>query len=159
MTMKNDEKSEEELTNFDSRAWKVSKVYTLIGCFWPKYVMFELKKYRWVIFHNTRVWCKTWGKIDLLFGKWQEKFGKFSTVHTNVSKLGPSLGPFMQSRKYMSLKLTWELCAMTLKNDAKIEKESTCQLKVDIRKLTNFNPSTRKSQQFTPSWAAFDKSN
>ena len=84
---------------------------------------------------------------------------KFSTVHTNVSKLGPSLGPFMQSRKYMSLKLTGELCAMTSKNDAKIEKELTCQLKVDIRKLANFNPSTRKSQQFTPSWAAFDKSN
>ena len=54
MTMKNDEKSEEEwtcrfkidirnLTNFNSRAWKVSKIYTLIGCFWPKYKMFELK--------------------------------------------------------------------------------------------------------------------
>ena len=68
MTMNNDEKSEEELTNFDSRAWKVSKVYTLIGCFCPKYVMFELKKYRWVIFHDTRVWCKTCRKTDLLFG-------------------------------------------------------------------------------------------
>ena len=44
MTMKNDEKSEEEwscrfkidisnLRNFDSRAGKVSKIYTLIGCF------------------------------------------------------------------------------------------------------------------------------
>ena len=80
-------------------------------------------------------------------------------MHTKVLKLGLSLGPFMQSRKYMSLKLTGELCAMTSKNDAKIEKELTCQLKVDIRKLANFNPSTRKSQQFTPSWAAFDKSN
>ena len=23
---------------------KVSKMYTLVGCFWPKYIMFELKK-------------------------------------------------------------------------------------------------------------------
>ena len=76
MTMKNDEKYEEEwschfkidirnLRNFDSRAGKVSKIYTLIGCFWPKYIMFELKKYRGVIFHETRVWCKIWRKTNL----------------------------------------------------------------------------------------------
>ena len=76
MAMKNDEKSEEELScrfkidirnlrNFDSRAGKVSKIYTLIGCFWPKYIMFELKKYRGVIFHETRVWCKIWRKTNL----------------------------------------------------------------------------------------------
>ena len=55
MTLKNDEKPVEELTcrfkidiknlmNFDSRTWKSQKIYTLMGCFWPKYVMFELKK-------------------------------------------------------------------------------------------------------------------
>ena len=49
---------------------KVSKIYTLMGCFWPIYVMFDLKKYRGVIFHDTRVWCKIWRKTDLLFRKW-----------------------------------------------------------------------------------------
>ena len=59
MAMKNDEKSEEELTccfkidrtnltNFD-----LSNIH-LMGCFWPKYIMFELKKYRGVIFQDTR---------------------------------------------------------------------------------------------------------
>ena len=37
---------------------KVSNIYTLMGYFWPKYIMFDLKKYRGVIFHDTREWCK-----------------------------------------------------------------------------------------------------
>ena len=49
----------------------------------------------------------------------------------------------------MSLKFTGELCVMTMKNDSKYEHELTCQLKIDMRNLLNFNPSTRKSQKFT----------
>ena len=37
---------------------------------------------------------------------------------------------------------------MTMKNDAKIEEEFTCQLKIDMRNLTNFDSSTRKTQKF-----------
>ena len=37
---------------------------------------------------------------------------------------------------------------MTLKNDQKIEEELTCQFKIDITNLTNFDPSTQKSQKF-----------
>ena len=62
------------------------------------------------------------------------------------SKLGLSLDPFIQSRKCMSLKLKGELCVMTMKNDAKFEIELTCHSKIDMRNLTNFNQSTRKSQ-------------
>ena len=39
---------------------KVSKIYTLMGWFWLKYIIIELKKYRGVIFHDTRVWRKIW---------------------------------------------------------------------------------------------------
>ena len=35
---------------------------------------------------------------------------------------------------------------MKMKNDATIEEELTCQFKVDMRKLTKFDPSTQKSQ-------------
>ena len=35
---------------------------------------------------------------------------------------------------------------MTMKNDAKFEEKLTFQFKVDIRNLTNFDSSTRKSQ-------------
>ena len=57
------------------------------------------------------------------------------------------MDPFVQSRKVMSLKFTWELCVMTMKNDAKFGEELICQFKIDIRNLTHFNPSTRKSQK------------
>ena len=48
----------------------------------------------------------------------------------------------------MSLKFTGQLCVMTMKNDAKSEEELSYQFKVDMRNLTNFDPSTRKSQRF-----------
>ena len=37
---------------------------------------------------------------------------------------------------------------MTMKNDAKFEEELACCFKIDIRKFTNFDPSTRKSKKF-----------
>ena len=48
----------------------------------------------------------------------------------------------------MSLKITGELSVMAMKNDAKFEEELTCQFKTNMRNLTNFNPSTQKSQKF-----------
>ena len=48
----------------------------------------------------------------------------------------------------MSLKFIEELRFMTMENDAKFEEKLTCQLKIDMRNLTNFDPSTRKSQKF-----------
>ena len=50
----------------------------------------------------------------------------------------------------MSLKFTGELCVMTKKNNAKFEEELTCQFNTDRRNLTNFDPSTRKSQKVGP---------
>ena len=37
---------------------------------------------------------------------------------------------------------------MTLESDTNFEKQLTCQFKTDRRNLTNFDPSTRKSQIF-----------
>ena len=37
---------------------------------------------------------------------------------------------------------------MTMKNDAKFEKELTCRFKIDMRNLTNFDPSTQKPHKF-----------
>ena len=46
----------------------------------------------------------------------------------------------------MILKLAEELCVMTM-NIAKFEEELTCHFKTDMRNLTNFNSSTRKSKK------------
>ena len=49
----------------------------------------------------------------------------------------------------MSLKFTGSLCAMAVKNYAKIEEKLT---------LMKFDLSTPKSQKFALQWAAFDQS-
>ena len=59
------------------RILKNLKICTLMGCFWPKYIMFELKKYRRVTFDGTEDWCKIWMKTDLCFQKWHDKLRKF----------------------------------------------------------------------------------
>ena len=60
---------------------KIKKIFVLIGSLWPKYILFELQKYRGVIFHDTEEICKFWRKTDLWFEKRLEKFGKFSPEH------------------------------------------------------------------------------
>ena len=89
-----------------------------------------------------------WRKTELFLQKWHEEFGTFSPEHSKVSKLGLWWDPFLQSRKYMTLKFTGELFVMTMKNDAKFEVELTCQFKIDMRNLTYFDPSTQNSQNF-----------
>ena len=110
---------------------KVSKIFTLMCSFWAKFILFELKRYRGVIFHDTEEWCKIWRKTDLWLGKWHEEFGKFSPEHSKVSKLGLWWDSFVQSIKCMSLKFTEELCVMTMKKYKKIEEEMTCQFKIN----------------------------
>ena len=48
----------------------------------------------------------------------------------------------------MSLKITDELRVMRMKISAKFDEDFTCQFKIDIRNLMNFDPSTQKSQIF-----------
>ena len=168
MTMKNDAKIESELTSvqnwfeefdeFWSEHLKISKICALMGCLWPKYIMFELRKYRGVIFGGTEYWCKNWRKTDFYFQKWHEEFAKFSPDYLKVSKFGLWWDSFIQSRKCMNLKFTGELFVMTMKKDEKLEEKLTCYLKIDVKTLIRFDPSTRKSQKFALYWAAFHQS-
>ena len=126
-----------------TRALKSLKNLSFNGSLWPKYILFELQKYRGVIYHDTKEICKFWRKTELWFEKRLQKFGKFSPEHLKVSKLG--WDPFVQSRKGMTLKFAEELCVMTMKNNANFKEELTCHFKTDMRNLTNFDLSTRKS--------------
>ena len=49
----------------------------------------------------------------------------------------------------MNLKLTGELCVMKMNNNIKFEEKLPCQFKIDMRNLTNFDPSTQRSQKFS----------
>ena len=126
-----------------TRALEKSNIF-LIGSLWPKYILFELQKYRGVIFHDTEDLCKFWRKTDQWFEKRHENFGKISPEHL---KLELWWDPFVQSGKGMTLKFTEELCVVTMKNNAKFEEELTLHSKTDMRNLTNFGSSTQKSKK------------
>ena len=66
----------EEFDEFWPEHSKISKICTLMGCFWPKYIMFEPKKVQRSYFNGTEYWCKIWRKTDMCFLKWHEEFGK-----------------------------------------------------------------------------------
>ena len=66
----------------------------------------------------------------------------FARARSKVQKMGLLLGRFIQSRKCMTLKFTGKLSVMTMENDANFEEELTCQFKIDIKNLTNFDSST-----------------
>ena len=89
------------LTNFDLS--KVSNIFALVGSFWAKYILFELKKYRGVIFHETEEGCKIWRGIDLSFKNWHKEFDKFWPEHSKVSKIFTLVGYFWA--KYILIKL------------------------------------------------------
>ena len=48
----------------------------------------------------------------------------------------------------MSLKIAGESCVMAMTNDAKSEEKLTCQFKIDMRNLMNFDPSFLGTQKF-----------
>ena len=55
------------------------------------------------------------------------------------------IGSFCPKYKTFDLK---NLSYMTLKSDAKFEEKLTCHFKIFMRNLTNFDPTTKKSQKF-----------
>ena len=128
---------EKEFDKFWPEHKKISKIWTLISSFWTNYIIFEVKIYRRVIFHDNKEWCKIWRKPESSLVKWHEEFAKFLPEHSKASKMRLWLDPFIQSRKCMSLKFTEEYCVMTMRNDAKFEDQLTCSFNIDMRNLTN----------------------
>ena len=75
------------LVNFHPTTRK-SENFTSTGYFCPKYMRFELKKYRGVISHGTEQWCKIWKTLTLSFQKWHEELGELSSLeHPKIWKL------------------------------------------------------------------------
>ena len=67
----------EQFDKFWFKHSKISKFCTLMGCVWPKYIMFDLKKYRGVMFYGTEYWCKIWKKTDFCYSKMTRNLGNF----------------------------------------------------------------------------------
>ena len=126
---------------------KVSKIFILMGSYWVKYILFELKKKRGIIFHETEERYKIWGGIDLSFHSWHKQSDKFWPEYSKISKvfiLMDSFWAIVSAKKSIE-----ELSFMKLKENAKFGEKLTCCLKICIRNLRKFDPCTWKSQKFS----------
>ena len=63
-------------------------------------------------------------------------------------KIVTLMGSFIQSRKCMRLTFTGKFSVRKMKNEGKFEEELTCQFKIEMSILTNFDLSTEKSDKF-----------
>ena len=83
----------QEFGEFWSEHLKVSKRCTFIGSYCTKHLVFDLKKYRGVTFHDTEEWCKIRRKTDLWFGKWHDEYGIFTRAIESL-KIGTLMESF-----------------------------------------------------------------
>ena len=92
-----------EFDKFWPEHLKVPKLFILMGSFWAKYILLELKKYRGIIFHETQEGCKIWRGIDSWFQDWHKEFDKFWPDNSKVSKIFTLIDSFWA--KYILLVL------------------------------------------------------
>ena len=97
----------QEFGEFWSEHYKVSKICTLVIPFHAKYIIFDLKKYRGVIFHDTEQSCKILKKTRLWFGKWHEDFSRFSPELSKISKICTLMSCFWLKYIMFELKKYW----------------------------------------------------
>ena len=114
----------------------MTKVYIV----WATKVQRSYLSWHWGVMQILKkdwpvVWKKTWEIWEI-----------FTRALESV-KIRTLMGSFCQSRKGMNLKFTEELCVMKMNYNAKLERKLTFHFKTDMRNLTNFDSSTRKSKK------------
>ena len=87
------------------------------------------------------------GKLTCAFKNDMRNLANFHQSMFGSLKIGTLMGSFYPKQKMYELKTYRRVCVTTVKNDAQFEEELTCQFKSDMRNLTNFDPSTRKSKK------------
>ena len=91
------------LANFHQIIFKSVKIRTLMGSFYPRYKMYELKIYRGVFCLENEEWYKIWWDIDLSVQNSHEEFDEFWPDHSKISKICTLMG-FFQT-KYIIFEL------------------------------------------------------
>ena len=99
---------------------RVSRIFTLIISFWPKYILFDLKKYRGVVFHETEEGYNILRGIDLLFQNRHQEFDKFWTEHSKVSKTFIVIISFLAKYKFFEIKKYRGVIFHETENECKI---------------------------------------
>ena len=73
---------------------EVSKIFILMCSFRAKYILFELKKNRGIMFHETEEEYKICRRINSSFQKSHKELDKIWTQHSKISKNFISMGSF-----------------------------------------------------------------
>ena len=127
------------LKNFHFNELLLSKVYIV----WAKKVQWSYLLWHWRMMQNLKknwlvVWKMTWG-IWHIFTRALKSF-----------KIGNLMGSFYPKQKMCELKIyRGVLCHDDEEWWRRIDgEELTCRFKINMRNLTNFDPSTRKSKKF-----------
>ena len=128
---------------------KVSKIFILMGSFWAKYIFFELKKYRGIIFHETEERYKIWRGIDLSFQNWHKEFDKFWPEHSKVSKIFILMGSFWAKYIMFELKKYIGIIFHDTEEEYKIWRGINLSFQIDIGNFNNFDLSTCKSPKLS----------
>ena len=138
------ENRHEELNKFWRKHSKISKICTLMSCFWPKYIMLQLRMYRKVMFDGTQDWLEKFeGKLICCFKNDKnlvnfdpstQKSQKFALWHVLSGNVWP--------------KKVQQLSFMALESHAKFGGKLTFAFKNDMRNLKHFHQSTWKSQNW-----------
>ena len=135
----------QEFNKFWPKHSEVSKICTLMGCFWPKYIMLQLRKHREVMFDGTQDWLKKIeGKLICCF-KNDKNLVNFDPSTQKSPKFALW---YVLSGNVWPKKVLVELSFMTLESDAKFEGKLTFACKNDMSNLRNFHQSTWKSQNW-----------
>ena len=143
------QKWHEEFDEFWPKHSKISKICSLMGFFWLKYMIFELKKvsgsfawWNWILMQHLKenllvVSKLTWGIWRIL--TWALE--NIKNLHFHELLLN-------KVHNLWAKKNIGEFCLMALNIDATSQGKLTCAFKNDMRNLTNFDTSTWKSQKF-----------
>ena len=84
----------EEFDEFWPKHLKVSKIFILMGSYWAKYILFELKMNRGVICHENEEGYTICRGIDSSFQNWHKEFDKIWPEHSKVSKIFILMGSY-----------------------------------------------------------------
>ena len=79
------------------------------------------------------------GKLTCAFKNDTRNLANFHQSTFESLQIGTLMGSFYQKQK---MKITGEFCIMTMRNGTKFEEKLTCQFKIEMRNLTNFEPSS-----------------
>ena len=92
-----------EFNEFWPKHSKIWKIYTLMCCFWPKYIMFELKKYRGFMFEG-KLTCTSKNNIRNLANfhqsTWKSQNWDFDAIL--LSKMGSFQSTFARNFQFLT---------------------------------------------------------